>query len=533
MNNRFTYLFAERYCRPLYKSLRYALPTLAFLSAGSGHCATTPDKLSLSRSSAIEMAIRRNLDVRNEALNSAMAEKDVARSRGMYDPILSASAGRAVSSFPGETFGITNTNASLGLTQNLPTGGNIAAVTQSGYTNADSELTGVPSKNWQSSTGITISQPLLKNSGKETTELSITLAANTLQDALERFRSYVTDTVLSVITSYNHLYALRQTLESKMAALNSTQNLLNEVKKKVQPAAKQRLEVANVEYAVSQRRKDLVEAERNVRDQEANFRYLIGLETKTQIIPTDPPARNEPPETEEEAIKSALELRPDLKQLRLALKSSELQERVARHQSLPDLSVTASGGLSGVAGAIGSSYQQIGDGKGKFWSAALQFSVPLGNTAAVNDYCKSKIRTEQTQNQIRALEWKIRNDVEADMRALISVRLQIQMTESSLQYAEQRREEYLKHTRAGASTVQDVINAENDLTSARNAHLDAAEAFAYAVAKLWRDTGNLLDRESVHIDTSHPEKVTAGTATELSPAPVPSASPLAAAVPLF
>lgn len=526
MNNRFTYFFAERY----YKSLRYALPVIALLSAGSGHCATAPDKLSLSRTAAIEMAIRRNLDVRNEALNSAMAEKDVARSRGMYNPILTASAGRTASSFPGETFGTTNTNASLGLTQYLPTGGSIAAATQSGYTNADQELSGVPSKSWQSSAGITISQPLLKNAGKETTELSITLAANTLQDSLERFRSYVTDTVLSVITSYNHLYTLRQTLESKLAALNSAQNLLDEVKKG-KPTAKQRLEVANVEYAISQKRKELVDAERNVRDQEANFRYLIGMETKTQIIPTDPPARNEPPETEDEAIKSALELRPDLKQLRLALKSSELQERVARHQSLPDLSVTASGGFSGVAGAVGSTYQQIGEGKGKYWSAGLQFSVPLGNAAAENDYRKSRIRTEQTQNQIKALQWRIRNDVEADMRALISVRLQMQTAENSLRYAKQRREEYLKHTRAGASTVQDVINAENDLTSARNAHLDAEEAFAYAVAKLWRDTGNLLDREGIHVDTSQPEKVTEGTATNLSSDPVPSTRPLADAAP--
>ena len=526
MNNRFTYPFAEGY----YKSLRYALPVIALLSAGSGHCATAPDKLNLSRASAIEMAIRRNLDVRNEALNSSMAEKDVARSRGMYNPVLTASAGRTASSFPGETFGTTTTNASLGLTQSLPTGGSISAATQSGYTNADQELSGIPSKSWQSSAGITISQPLLKNAGRETTELSITLAANTMQDSLERFRSYVTDTVLSVITSYNHLYTLRQTLESKLAALKSAQNLLDEVKKG-KPTAKQRLEVANVEYAISQKRKELVDAERNVRDQEAGFRYLIGLETRTQIIPTDPPARNEPPETEDEAIKSALELRPDLKQLRLALKSSELQERVARHQSLPDLSVTASGGFSGVAGAVGSTYQQIGEGKGKYWSAGVQLSVPLGNTAAENDYRKSRIRTEQTQNQIKALQWRIRNDVEADMRALISVRLQMQTAENSLRYAEQRREEYLKHTRAGASTVQDVINAENDLTSARNAHLDAAEAFAYAVAKLWRDTGNLLDREGVHIDTSHPEKVTEGTATNLSSDPVPSTRQLADAVP--
>jgi outer membrane protein TolC len=231
------------------------------------------------------------------------------------------------------------------------------------------------------------------------------------------------------------------------------------------------------------------------------------MEAKTHIIPIDPPSRAEPPETEEQAVTTALELRPDLKQLRLALQASQLQERVARHQSLPDLSINASGGLTGTAGNLGSSFQQIRETPGTFWSAGIQFSVPFGNTFAGNDYRKSKIRTEQTRNQLRALTWKIRDDVEADMRALVSARLQMQMTDKSRLFAEQRLDEYRKLNRVGTASIQDVINAENDLTSARNAQMDAIEGFAYAVTKLWRDTGVLLDRQGVHIDKSYPKSL--------------------------
>ncbi len=198
--------------------------------------------------------------------------------------------------------------------------------------------------------------------------------------------------------------------------------------------------------------------------------------------------------------------RSDLRQLRLSLKSSLLQERVSRHQTLPDLNLTASGGFSGTGPNFSSSFRQVGDRPSRFWSAGMQFNLPLGNTAAENDFRRSKIRTEQVQYQITALAWKIRNDVESDMRALISARLQIQTADRSLQYAEQRLEEYRKSNRAGTATVQDVINAENDKISARNAQMDAQEAFANAVAKLWRDTGVLLDRQGVHINLAHPEK---------------------------
>jgi outer membrane protein len=471
---------------------------------GTGYragAAEPPEKVSLTRASAIEMALRRNIDLKVEILGSAMTETDVSKSRAIYDPVFAISASGGVSAVPGEAFFLTKSaTSSVGLTQYVSTGGSIAVSAQTGFWNTNIEFPGTSSTDWQSTAGITLTQPVLKNAGRKTMELGITLAANSLQDSLEHVRFVVTDTVLSVITSYNHLYALRTALESRAAAVSSAQKLLDEINKRAKPGPLQKMEIANAEFAIAQRRKDLVEAERNARDQEAGLRYLIGMEPKTQILPVDPPSPNEPPETEAQAVATALELRTDLQQLRLALKTSELQEQVARHQLLPDLSLTASGGYSGTGGSFDNSFRRLGDHPANFWSAGMQFSVPLGNTSAKYEHRKSKIRTEQVQHQITALAWKIRNDVEADMRALISARLQLQVTDKSRQYAELRLEEYRKNNRLGTAAVQDVLNAENDLTSARNAQIEATEAFAYAVAKLWRDTGVLLERLEVPIE---------------------------------
>lgn len=498
----------------IYKNLKTRI-TLAFvitlLATGSGYGDDLPvkeTKLNLARGFAIKMAVSKNIDLRAETLNALMAETDLARTRGLYDAIFSVSGSGGISYVPGEPFFLTkNSTSSIALTQYLPTGGSIAASTQAGFTTAETNINRTSTTDWQSSVGITLSHPLLKNAGKETTELSITLAVNTLQDTLERFRSSATDTVLSVISSYNRLYTVRHVLESRVAALNSAQNLLDEISKKVKPGPQQKMELANAEFAIAQRRRDLVDAQRNVSDQEANLRYLIGIEEKIKIIPIDPPSREEPQETEEQAVKASMELRSDLNQLRMSLKSSQLQERVARHQTLPDLFLTASGGFSGIGDDFGSSFRKIGERPSRFWSASMQFSRPIGNTSAENDYRRSKFRAEQVHYQIKALEWKIRNEVETDMRALISARLQIQTAERSLKYAEQRLEEYRKSNRAGTATVQDVINAENDLIFARNAQMDALETFANTVAKLWRDMGLLLDRQGVHIDISKPEKL--------------------------
>jgi outer membrane protein TolC len=480
---------------------------MVLLAAGSGFCDSLPGKIVMSRGFAVAMALGKNPDLRIEALNTVMAETDASRSRGQYDLLLNAGARGGETKASGDAdVRSSNSAASLGLARFLSTGATVGISTQTGSSATHPAAEGSDGADWQSSVGLTVVQPLLKNAGKEVTEINITLADNALRDSVDRFRVVAIDTVSAVITSYNHLYVLRKVLESRGMALDSARKFLDEIRtRKLGPLKK--LEIANAEYALNQRRKDLVEAERNVSDHEASFRYLIGMEERSQIIPSEPPSRMEPPGTEEQAVSAALESRADLRQLRRALQMSQLQERVAKRQSLPDVSLRASGGLTGAGGSLGDSYQQVGKTPGTFWSAGLELSVPLGNTYAINDYRRRKAQTEQLQNQINALSWLIRNDVEADLRALISARLQIQTADASAQFAVQRLEEYRKNNVSGSATVQDVINAESDLIVAANAQWDALESFANGVTRLWRDTGELLERQEVHVDASDPRKL--------------------------
>ncbi|MBI5576769.1 MAG: TolC family protein [Deltaproteobacteria bacterium] len=476
---------------------------ITFLTAVSIYGQDAPQDAAITMDNAIRMAILKNLDLQIESHTISMARTDVARSRGVYNPVFSVSGTGGVLSSTGDPFFDSRYGTAVAsLSQNLPTGGNIAASTQAGYTSIGTDIPGTISNDWQSTVGLTLTQPLLKNAGKDTFELNITLASNTYRENLERFRLAAADTVLAAYSSYNHLYTLRRIVESKTAALKSAQDLLDELSKRPKPGPLHRVEIANAEYAVAQRRKELVDAERNSRDTEAGLRYLIGMEPNIRIIPIDPPSRAEPPETEDQAVKAALENRPDLKQLRLTLKASELEERVSRRQKLPELNLTGGGGLNGTGDSLGNSYERIGDHPGTWWSAGLQFVYPIGNDAAKNDYIKSRIRTMQVRNQIEALALKIRNEVETDLRALISARLQMQVTDKARQTGELRREEYRKNVRARASTVQELINAENDLALAETAQLEAAEGFANGVAKMWRDTGVLLDRLGVHVDVA-------------------------------
>ncbi len=457
-----------------------------------------PGKMYLTRGYALLMALNKNADLKVEAMNPAMAETDAAASRYIYNPALTAKIGGGgrTTSFPSRM--TTTATGTVALVQALPTGGSISASTDTYYSK---DPAFVDSTGWTSNASVTISQPLLKKLGPEATDRGITIADNNLKESRERFRFAAIDTVYTTVTTYNNLYTLRQLLDSHNTALKETQSLREKLlkKRKSGPTAQQKIEIANAEFSIAQRLKDIIDAGRRVRDQEANLRYLIGIEEKTELIPIDPPSREEPPDSEEQSVRKALERRADIKQLRVSLQSSQLQERVSRNLALPDLTISASGGFVGSGPTAGQSYQQLGTRKETAWSTELQFSMPLGNTAASNDYRKNKIRNEQVQLQMNTLAWKIRNDVEADQRALISARLQLNSTQKSLEFAEERHNEYVKNNLAGTATIQDVINASNDFTSARAAHFDALETFSNGVQKLWRDTGELLERHNLKL----------------------------------
>jgi outer membrane protein TolC len=474
-----------------------------------GTCFADIPTVRLARSEAVDMAIKRNIDLRLRALDSSLAKNEITASESIYNPYLTAALEYSQTNVAGEKYGTETTSGSLSVSKKLPTG---ATVSLTGRTSPISSYSDplYDYTDWSSSIGVSLYQPLLKNAGKDATELGIEQDKFAYQASIENFREDVIDTVFSVISEYNGLYVLYQLLESRKTAFETAQQLLEEIQAKPATSAGHEIDISNTEYALSQRQTELIEAERQVSSREAKLRYLIGMDDKVHIIPTDAPSRMEPGETEEQAIALALDNRPDLHALRIQLQSSKLREKVSRRNLLPNLGLTASGGYRGYEedGTFGGTVDQVLDGKGEYWSAGMVLSYSLGNDLAESEYLRNKLRSEQLQNRIIATEWKIKDMIRDDNRSLISARQQLRTTAKSKRFAEQRVAEYKKNFRLGLASVKDLIDAENDLIYARNLELKATETFAFRVARLWKDIGILLERQKISMDLSEPETVT-------------------------
>ena len=190
----------------------------------SGTATADSGTVALTLKEAIRMAAEKNLDVKAELYNPALAESDIRKSRAIYDPLLTALTNYSESTSANPTqlssaVGGNNINKAksvelnAGISKLIPYGGTIGLAFNNNWNR--NEFSASTSEYYQNSLTVNISQPLLKNFGRETTELNISLATNNKSASLDQFQTRLTSIITQVRTEYFRLYFLREDLEVK------------------------------------------------------------------------------------------------------------------------------------------------------------------------------------------------------------------------------------------------------------------------------------------------------------------------------
>lgn len=473
-----------------------------FLALFSNNAIAQEEVRRLSLKESIRLAVENNLDVHAELYNPAAAQADINGSRGIYNPLVflqteyqnsntlspnrTIVGGAAVARQKSITY-------DAGVSQLVPTGGTIEADFNNSWNDNNFGL----GRYYNSDVTLSLVQPLLKNFGKETTELNIDVARFNQEGSLEQFRSRLLDIISQVQTQYYLLYSARENLEVKKASLNLAETILTNTKAQVKAGVLPAMEILNAEFGVATRRKELIDAERSLRDQVDRLRLLLQIHDAADIVPADTPFRDDYRVDEAGAIKRALETRPDLKQQRIALKTSELQARVARNQTLPDLDFNASAAFTGLSDTYHRDLERVGSGRYPIWIAGLKLTYPIGNDTAENDYIRSKLKIDQTRTQIKSLEESVSTNVRSAIRAVRSGYLQLDVTAKGRAYAEEVMEAYIKRQKVGLATTKDLLDVLNNLVTAKGNEIQAVTDYNNAIVTLWKSTGELLEREGI------------------------------------
>jgi outer membrane protein len=479
---------------------------LVLVMTFAGAASAQDDARQLTLKEAIKLAVEKNLDVQAELYNPAVAEADIRKFKGIYDPLLTLLTNYQDSNtLPPNSFivgGVSvNRQSALklnaGASQLVSTGGTIGAKFDNSWNHNNSQSPGILMNYFQSDLTFSFDQPLLKNFGREATELNISVAKYNKEGSLEQLKTRLLDIISQVQTQYYQLYSLRQNLEVRKTSLTLAETILSNTQAQVKAGVLPAFEILNAQFGVATQQKNLIDAERALRDQVDSLRLLLQLPEPMDIVPADTPFRDDYQVDQAQAIQRALASRPDLKQQRFSLTTNELQSRVARNQTRPDLSLTSSAAFTGLDRNYRRDFEQTASAQYPIWTIGLQLTYPIGNNAAENDYIKSRLKVEQTRVQLRSLEETIANEVRASVRAVRSGYLQLDVTRRGRAYAEEVLQAFIKKQKVGLATTKDVLDELNNLNTAQGNEIQAVTDYNKAIVTLWRTTGELLEREGI------------------------------------
>jgi len=480
----------------------YIATAALFLLSGTAYAQDTGLKLSLK--DAVKMAVERNLDVKAELYNPAQSEADVRKNRAIYETHLTADTSYSQSTTYSAAMnsGVDQKlfNITPGGYRLLPSGGTVSLTFDNVY--RKNSLAASLGTYWESNLNLSLSQPLLKNFGRDATELNIRVAEFGKDSSLKRFKTKLLTVVAQTRSEYFRLQSLKDDLESRKVSLELAQRILKDTDARVKAGVLPAMEILNAQFGVSTREKELIDAEKAVKDQMDILRVLLQLDASAEIIPVDPLTRTEYVINENEAVKKAAASRPEIDDLKSQIESADIQTRVLKSRTMPDLALTSSVGLTGLGDTYGRNIDRLSSTDYPAWSVGLKFDYPLGNQSAENDYIKSRLKTEQLRTQLESFNSSLSSEVRTAVRTVSTSYKQLDVSDRGRAYAEERLKAYLKKSEVGLATTKDLLDVENDLAAARSNQIKAQVAYTTAVSQLWKATGELLDREGISVTSS-------------------------------
>jgi len=240
-----------------------------------------------------------------------------------------------------------------------------------------------------------------------------------------------------------------------------------------------------------------------------------------ELTPVDPPHK---PGADDvmplaDAIKYALESRPEMRSLDVQLQNSDIELQYNKNQLLPVLNVAASytqNGVGGVQrnrsqlggeevvsiihGGLGDAFSQVFGYNYTGYSVGFNLSVPLSNKSVQADYSKTLTDKQAIAAKRNRLTQQIALEVRNANSQVEMNRARIAASEKALDLANMQLQAEQKKFQLGTSQLRFVLQEQQNVTLAQTSQIQALVNYAKSVADYDRAVGRTLRRNNIEID---------------------------------
>jgi outer membrane protein TolC len=477
-------------------------------------------ELRLTLQEAVTLALEHNINLEVSRLSLARANEGIFAAAGIFDPYVSAAGDTSYSSSP-------STNQLQGATVSesrrrtfdlsfgtlLPTGTQ-AALT---WTNARSETNSTfyyLNPNYNSTLGLTITQPLLQGFGTDVNRNGIEVARKSGEISRLQFEEIVIATVQQVENAYWDLVYAIENLKVKEQSLALARDLLDQTRTRVRIGTSAPIDIVQSEATVAAREQDIIVAEHAVLEAQDVLKGLMGFETlqdwASRIVPVNSLQVDRTPVALEEAVAAAFARRTELKQDEIQRQIARMNLVVAENNVRPQLDLVLGYGLQGVGGTLeytdpvtgnpvtvpggwDDALEMLRDADYDQWTAAVNLRYPLGNTQAKAQRVQARYSLRSAEQVVAAQRQTVIQQVRRAVRAIESSGKSIDAAVKARELAERNLDAEQKKFANGMSTNYQVLKIQEDLAMAQAAELNARVVYRRSVVGYNVATGTLLD----------------------------------------
>ncbi len=518
----------------------------------------TNEQRPLTLREAIAMALRNNKDIEVARDNVSIAEADLLSARGAYDPRFTAQsyyekiktpaasflsgAGTAV-----ETADVTATTRLEGL---APKAGGTYRFDFSSVRSTSNSLFTALNPQYPTALTFSFTQPLMRSRRIDLPRRQIAVAKKNLSLTDAQFRQRAIEVITSVQRSYWDLVFALRNLQIRRNALSDARTQLDHNRRLVAEGSLAPIDVVAAETQVANFEQAEFTALEDVNRAENNLKNLIAENQQSplwnaSVVPTDDVDLTLPQVSLPDAMKVAKENRQELKQSDLAREINQLDQRLYRDQTKPQIDLVGSYGMVGnsgtvtstanpftassdqlrarvnqlsvlaglqaltappattispeLIGAYGQSIANLGSNQFNNFRVGVSISLPLRNRTAEGQFSHALIEGKRIATQREQLEQLIQVDVRNALQSLTTSEARLRSAAVARQNAELQYESEKRKLDAGQSTVFLVLERQTALATTRGNELRAQTDLNKAIAELQRATGNSLTANNVTV----------------------------------
>jgi len=476
----------------------------------------------------IAAALANNLDLSIAAYDPAMSEESISATMEQFLPQFNLSYYNYDQTQPG-SWGVEGqsvrtkyNNYSLTLSEKIVTG-TIASVSFSNGLTDTSRAYSLVNPSYNSEFRFNLTQPLLKGFGPKVNRIA-TLQAENLKDiSVSTLKSALLQMIFDIESAYWNLYSSIENMKVQEGSLEDSRTLLKKNREAVRIGTKSALDILNSEAEVAQYEDALVSARLMVGQGEASLKKLMNFPADSPaagraLVPADKPLIEKKDLAYGEALRIALDQRPEMTQSEKEMENYGYSISAYRNELLPRLDLTFSAwspGQSGVLYLYDNNNPITGNLVGKVqgsrtdalkqafkmtyknWSLRLDFSLPLANIFARSNLAKAKMQRDQAQLRLEREKQGIAYEIADAIKTMENAARRIESSRVSRELQEKRVAAETQRFQLGLAGSEWLLSYQRQLTSARTSEIRALIDYKLAVAKLEKAMGTTLQTKGL------------------------------------